>query len=76
MKNNTPSIGADTIARAAILMLGLVNTCLVMLGVDTIPIADDTINQLVALLWNIAASLWSWWRDNPITRESRAQHAA
>ena len=47
-----------------------------MVGVDTIPIADDTVNQLVALAWNVGAALWTWWKDNPITPKSRAQHAA
>ncbi len=72
---STPQISAATIARFIILLLGLINAVLVMFGVDTIPIADDTINQLVALLWNIGASLWSWWKDNPITPSSRAKHA-
>ncbi|WP_242668435.1 phage holin [Bifidobacterium longum] len=54
----------------------MINACLVMFGVDTIPIADETVNQLVALTWNVGAALWAWWKDNPITPKSRAQHAA
>ena len=72
----TPGISAATIARTLVLLLGLINACLVMVGVDTIPIADDTVNQLVALAWNVGAALWKWWKDNPITPKSRAQHAA
>lgn len=72
----TPGISAATIARTLVLLLGLINACLVMVGVDTIPIADDTVNQLVALAWNVGAALWMWWKDNPITPKSRAQHAA
>ena len=74
--HHTPGISAATIARAAVLLLGLINACLVMFGVDTIPIADETVNQLVALTWNVGAALWAWWKDNPITPKSRAQHAA
>lgn len=73
--NSTPAISAATIARAIVLLLGLINAALVMFGVDTIPIADDTVNQLVALLWNVGAALWAWWKDNPITATSRAKHA-
>ena len=71
----TPGISAATVARTAVLMLGLVNACLVMFGIDTIPIADDTLNQLIALAWNVGAAAWAWWKDNPITPRSRAQHA-
>jgi SPP1 family holin len=78
MAEQTPenTISAGTIARLIILMLGLVNAVLVMFGIDTIPIADGTVNQLVAVLWNVTAALWSWWKDNPVTVESRARHAA
>ena len=74
-ETNAPQISASTIARFIILLLGLINAALVMFGVDTIPIADDTINQLIALLWNVGAALWAWWKDNPITATSRAKHA-
>ncbi|WP_428859447.1 phage holin [Bifidobacterium dentium] len=70
-----PPVDAATIARTIILLLGLVNSILVMLGVDTIPIADETVNQLVALIWTVGASIWAWWKDNAITVKSRALHA-
>ena len=62
-----PGISAATIARTLVLLLGLINACLVMVGVDTIPIADDTVNQLVALAWNVGAALWTWWKDNRLS---------
>lgn len=74
-KQDIPGISAATIARLVVLLLGLINATLVMLGVDTIPVADETINQLVALSWNVGAALWAWWKDNPITTRSRAKHA-
>lgn len=74
-KQPAPPVDAATIARTIILLLGLANSILVMLGVDTIPIADETVNQLVALIWTIGASLWAWWKDNAITVKSRALHA-
>ncbi|MBF9694124.1 phage holin [Bifidobacterium dentium] len=74
-KQPAPPVDAATIARTIVLLLGLANSILVMLGVDTIPIADETVNQLVALIWTIGASLWAWWKDNAITVKSRALHA-
>lgn len=74
--NGSNPISAGTIARLIILLIGLVNAMFVMFGIDTIPIADETVNQLVAVLWNVTAALWSWWKDNPITKRSRGLHAA
>ncbi|MCI2148853.1 phage holin [Bifidobacterium crudilactis] len=69
-------ISAGAIARLVILLLGLINTVLVMYGIDTIPIADETINQLISVSWNVGAALWAWWKDNPVTKSSRGLHAA
>ncbi|RSX51334.1 phage holin [Bifidobacterium samirii] len=71
-----PAVSAGTIARTIVLLLALINTILVTMGVDTIPIADESINQLVSLAWTVGASLWAWWKDNPVTARSRARHAA
>ena len=71
---NVPNVDAGTIARTIILFLGLINQVLVMCGIHTIPIDDDLINQLVALLWNVLASVWAWWKDNSFTVKARLLH--
>lgn len=75
-EQTTPNVSPATISRLLILILAIANNILVMLGVDTIPIADEQVNQAVAILWTIGASLWSYWKDNPWTKASRAKHAA
>ena len=48
----------------------LVNQVLSMLGVQTIPIADEDVNTLIATGWTIAASLAAWWKNNSFTPEA------
>ena len=63
----TNKISAGTIARSVVLLLALVNQVLSMLGVQTIPIADENVNTLIATGWTIAASLAAWWKNNSFT---------
>lgn len=44
----TNKISAGTIARSVVLLLALVNQVLSMLGIQTIPIADEDVNTLIA----------------------------
>ncbi len=74
VEHNVPKIDAGTIARTIILFLGLINQILVMRGIQTIPIADELINQLVALVWSVGASVWAWWKDNSFTVRARLLH--
>lgn len=75
-KQTVPAVDAGTIARTIILILGLVNQVLVMFGVQTIPVADELINQLVAVLWSVVASVWAWWKDNSFTVRARLLHCS
>ena len=60
-------ISAGTIARTIVLALALLNQILVMAGIQTIPIADETINELVASAATIITALIAWWRNNSFT---------
>ena len=72
----TNKISAGTIARTVVLLLALVNQVLSMLGVQTIPIADEDVNTLIATGgWTIAASLAAWWKNNSFTQAALAGDA-
>ena len=71
----TNKISAGTIARTVVLLLALVNQVLSMLGVQTIPIADENVNTLIATGWTIAASLAAWWKNNSFTQAALAGDA-
>ena len=64
----TNKISAGTIARTVVLLLALVNQVLSMLGIRSIPIADEDVNTLIATGWTIAASLAAWWKNNSFTQ--------
>ena len=60
----TNKISAGTIARTVVLLLALVNQVLSMLGVQTIPIADEDINTLIATgwtRWRSDRTTWTSW---------------
>lgn len=65
-------IKPDTIARTIVLVIALINQVLAVLGKDVLPFADDTIYELVTLVFTIGASAWSWWKNNSITKKAIA----
>ena len=65
------NITAGTIARTVCLLLALINQVLAMSGHSIIPIEDETINQLVTLIWTIAASAVAWWKNNSFSVAAR-----
>ena len=71
----TNKISAGTIARTVVLLLALVNQVLSMLGIRSIPIADEDVNPLIATGWTIAASLAAWWKNNSFTQAALAGDA-
>lgn len=69
MKTN---ISAGTIARTLCLVLALLNQTLTITGHAVLPIDDDTINQVVSLVFTVGASVAAWWKNNSFTRTAQA----
>ena len=61
-------ITPGTIARTIILALALLNQVLVMRGVQTIPIADETVNAFIANGATIVTALVAWWKNNSFSK--------
>lgn len=61
-------IKTGTIVRTVILVLALINQALSIAGKAVLPISDEQAEQLVTLVITIAASLWSWWKNNSYTQ--------
>lgn len=61
------TVKINTIIRTVVLILALVNQCLTAAGHKIIPISDDQIAELITLLFTVAASVWSWWKNNSFT---------
>ena len=64
-------ITAGTIARTIILILALVNQLLTATGHPIIPIADETITNIVSVAFTIVTALIAWWKNNSFSKAAR-----
>lgn len=71
-----PNISSGTIIRTVILGLALVNQVLIYLGICPLPFEEDTLQELLSLVFTIAAAIWAWWKDNDFTQKARANKDA
>jgi SPP1 family holin len=69
-----PKVTAQAVTRLAVLVLGLLNAVLEMSGIKVLPISNDELSAAISAVWLIGSALWSWWKDNPITRQSVGRH--
>ncbi|MGV3043520.1 phage holin [Staphylococcus rostri] len=53
------------ILRTAVLILALVNQWLANHNMSPLPTSEDDINTLILT----GAALWTWYKDNPVTKE-------
>ena len=60
------------IIRTLVLVIALVNQFLVAAGKSPLPIEDVQIETLVSTVFTVAASMWSWWKNNSVTEEAQA----
>lgn len=60
-------ISSGTIARTIILALALINQMLTMAGHSPIPIADETVVDLISTVFTMGAALMAWWKNNSFT---------
>lgn len=57
----------DTIIRTIVLIIALINQVLAILGKEAIPIAEETVYQVVTLIFTIVSAVWAWWKNNSFT---------
>ena len=70
-----PKITAATLARTAVLALALTTQRLSAAGKPVLPIESAALEQAVTAGLTVAASLWSWWKNNAFTPEARQAEA-
>ncbi len=61
-------ISSGTIARTIWLIVALANQCMIVMGRDVLPLAEDDVYQIVSIIFTIWASLSAWWKNNSFTR--------
>ena len=64
-------VKTDTIVRTEVLGISLINQIIVMCGLNPLPFADDEIYAFVSTLVTVAAVIWSWWKNNSLTKSAQ-----
>jgi SPP1 family holin len=63
-------ITAGTISRTIVLTVALINQLLTVFGVQTLPIQDAQIHEVVSTVFTIVAAIAAWWKNNSFTKEA------
>ena len=58
----------DTIARAIVLAITLLNMILTMLGKAPLDLDENTIYVAVSAVWTIVYAFWCYWKNNSFTK--------
>lgn len=59
-----------TIIRTVLLLLGLINMILTVIGKSPLPISDQQMSDFISCAWVLGASIWAWWKNNSFTPEA------
>lgn len=63
------------IIRTIVLVVALINQSLVLAGFSPLPFEDTEVENAVTIVFTVVASVWSWWKDNDVTRKAREAKA-
>jgi SPP1 family holin len=67
---------AGTLIRTNVLVVVLVNQLAVSFtGTSIVPIPEDQVDEGVASILVTVAAIWSWWKNNSITKEAQQADA-
>lgn len=72
MKNiNLKGINAETVTGILILLVALINAVLQMFGINTLPIENEEVTNIVSTLFLIVTALWNTWKNRNISTASQ-----
>ncbi len=63
-------VPTETIIRAVVLLVTLVNTVLTIFGKNPLPFAEEELYAWLTAAATVAATLWAWWKNNSFTPEA------
>ncbi len=63
-------VSTETIIRAIVLFVTMVNTILTMSGKNPLPFAEDELYTWLTAAATVAATLWAWWKNNSFTSKA------
>lgn len=70
-KINIKGITAENVTGILILLVALINAVLQMFGINTLPIEDGEITNIISTVFLIATTLWNTWKNRNITTVSQ-----
>lgn len=65
------NIDAGTLTRIIVLIIALINQALALTGFNPIPVDEDALYQFISMAFMGVASIWAWWKNNPVTKEAK-----
>lgn len=61
------------IIRTVVLLIAWLNQYLAFKGISPLPFTDEEMGVGVSLVITFVISMWSWWKNNDITRRARTR---
>ena len=68
---NLKGINAETVTGVLILSVALINAVLQMFGINTLPIENEEVTNVVSTVFLIATALWNTWKNRNISTASQ-----
>lgn len=70
-KINLKGVTTEAVTGILILLLALVNATLQMFGINTLPIENEEVTNIVSTVFLIATALWNTWKNRNISTASQ-----
>lgn len=70
-KINIKGITAENVTGILILFVALINAVIQMFGINTLPIEDGEVSNIVSTVFLIGTTLWNTWKNRNITKVSQ-----
>ena len=72
MKNiNLKGMTAEAVTGVSILLVALINAVLQMFGINTLPIENEEVSNIVSTVFLIVTALWNTWKNRNISTASQ-----
>lgn len=68
---NLKGITKENIIGIAVLLLALVNSILKILGINALPITNETLSEIISILFLTIATLYNTWKNRNFTTASQ-----
>ena len=70
-KINLSGVTAEAVTGVLLFVIALVNAVLQMFGINTIPIADSDVSEIVSTVFLIVTALWNTYKNRNISSASQ-----